>query len=281
MLDGATLADFNETAAKMQMAAEINQASITADDITLNVTVGSLIVTGEVRTNDANAADVALQALTSIMTNATEVQSTFGLPLVEVTALPTLSYVAKPPMAPPPSPPPAGGTLTAIAVPPPSAPPPSAPSSAPDMTIIIIAAAVGGGVCLLCVLAGVACLLRARKKKKAIDPAEPTEPKPKKEKKPKKGKKGKGQDGAAVDEAGAAEPSNVSTPRSRSSRFGGLGGGKKITPTAGPPVARRSRPRPPEAAPRITREGSQSHLDFGRGCSRSRNHSHSHNQPPP
>ena len=93
-LDGATLADFNETAAKMQMDAEINQASITADDITLNVTVGSLIVTGEVRTNDANAADVALQALTSIMTNATEVQSTFGLPLVEVTALPTLSYVA-------------------------------------------------------------------------------------------------------------------------------------------------------------------------------------------
>ena len=167
-----TLADFDEAAqaaAKAALVVTFNQPSITAEHITLTVEAGSIIVTGEVRLEDPSVDFTALSTtVTALFNNATAATAAFGVPLISVDTLPTLSYASKPPAAPPPpSPPSASPTPPAL---PPSEEGSGNSSDDDDMLPYIIGGAAGGG-CLVLALLVFLCVFCLRKRhKKAVQP---------------------------------------------------------------------------------------------------------------
>ena len=157
-----TLEEFDVEATKAALVVAFKQPSITAADITLRLTQGSIIVSGEVRTSDGDAARGAMATLVTMFSDPAATSDLFGMQLLSVQSMPTLSYASKPPASPPP--------LT----PPP--PPPSLPkatngtSSSGDNVPVIIGATVGGICGLLALVLGVMAI--ARSKKQAIQPTD-------------------------------------------------------------------------------------------------------------
>jgi hypothetical protein len=158
-----TVEDFDQAATKAALVASYNQPSITAEHITLTVVAGSIIVTGEVRLEDASVtfSEMSDKVMT-LFNNATAMAATFGLPVISFEA-PTLSFASKPPAAPPPP-------VLASPLPPslPTAEEGSGESSDDIMLPIIIGASAGGGCVVLALIVGIAaaCL----RKKKNVQP---------------------------------------------------------------------------------------------------------------